>query len=156
MLPDTLKQFPDVQALESHLPGAIQGGKHDRGELTLDIAAAKIVPACDCLRSHRGYDLLSDLTCFDGYPVEPRFQIVYHLFSVSEHRYLRLKAHLPGAGPRVETVSTVWPAAGWFEREVFDLFGIHFTGHTDLRRILLPETFEGHPLRKDYPVEGPR
>ena len=156
MVPDAIKEFPDVQALESHLPGAIEDGKFDRGELTLDIAAAKIIPVCECLRSHCGFDMLSDLTCFDQYPVEPRFQIVYHLFSVREHRYLRLKAHLSNADPRVETVSSVWPTAGWFEREVFDLFGVFFTGHTDLRRILMPDTFEGHPLRKDYPVEGPR
>ncbi len=156
MVPDAIKEFPDVQALENHLPGAIEGGKFDRDELTLDIAAGKIIAACEFLRSHRGFDMLSDLTCFDQYPVEPRFQIVYHLYSVREHRYLRLKAHLSGDDPRVETAASVWPTAGWFEREVFDLFGIFFTGHADLRRILLPDAFEGHPLRKDYEVEGPR
>ena len=156
MIPDPIKEFPDVQALESHLPGVIEGGKFDRGELTLDIGGGRIISACEFLRSHCGFDMLSDLTCFDHYPVEPRFQIVYHLYSVKEHRYLRLKAHLPGGDPRVETAASVWPTAGWFEREVFDLFGVFFTGHPDLRRILLPDTFEGHPLRKDYPVEGPR
>ena len=156
MIPEAIKEFPDVQALAGHLPEALEGGKFYRGELTLDIAADKIVPVCDFLRTHRGFDMLSDLTCFDSHPLEPRFQIVYHLYSTAEHRYLRLKGHLDSAAPRVETVGTIWPTANWFEREVFDLFGIFFSGHPDLRRILLPDGFEGHPLRKDFPIEGVR
>jgi NADH-quinone oxidoreductase subunit C len=156
MIPETIQQFPDVQAVEAGLVGAIEGGKFDRGELTLDIAAGRIVEVCEFLRAQRGFDMLSDLTCFDNYPIEPRFQIVYHLYSTNEHRYLRLKAHLNSADPRVETVLPVWPTANWFEREVFDLFGIMFSGHPEMRRILLPDSFEGHPLRKDFPTEGAR
>ena len=100
------------------------------------------------------FTYLSDVTGLDRAPVEPRFEVNYHLVSILRKERLRLKVRLGSAKPAVESVTSVWEGANWHEREVFDLFGVRFEGHPDLRRILLPETFEGHPLRKDFPVEG--
>ena len=96
------------------------------------------------------------MTCVDWYPAEPRFEVVYHLLSIPNKERIRLKVHLNSDSPAVESLTSVWPGANYFEREVFDLFGVRFTGHPYLRRILMPEDWEGHPLRKDYPVEGYR
>jgi NADH-quinone oxidoreductase subunit C len=90
----------------------------------------------------------------DWYPREPRFQVVYHLLSIPRKERVRLKVRLTGDDAGVESVTSVWPTANFFEREVFDLFGVRFSGHPYLRRLLMPEDWEGHPLRKDYPVEG--
>jgi NADH-quinone oxidoreductase subunit C len=90
----------------------------------------------------------------DHFPLEPRFDLNYHLLSITRREALRLRVLLPGVSPEVESVVPVWPTANWHEREIFDLFGVHFEGHPDLRRLLMPENWEGHPLRKDYPVEG--
>jgi NADH-quinone oxidoreductase subunit C len=92
----------------------------------------------------------------DRFPHEPRFELNYHLVSIPRREKIRLKVRLAGSDPVADTLVPVWPGANWLEREIFDLFGIRFTGHPDLRRILLPEDWEGHPLRKDYPVEGYR
>jgi NADH-quinone oxidoreductase subunit C len=92
----------------------------------------------------------------DWHPSDPRFDVVYHLFSIPKKFRVRLKVKLGGDDPSVESITSVWPAANYFEREVFDLFGIRFEGHPYLRRIMMPENWEGHPLRKDYPVEGYR
>ncbi len=156
MVPAELESFPDVQALEEFDPATVQGGRHERGELTLEIAPPKIAAVCEFLKSGRGYNFLSDLTATDWFPVEPRFHLAYHLYSLGTHQSLRLKVKLAGDDPRVESICAVWPGANWYERELFDLFGIFFTGHPDLRRILMPDDWEGHPLRKDYPMEGPR
>ncbi len=156
MIPESLQTFADVQALSGFDAASILNGKFDRNELTLDIAPARIVAVCEFLRDQCGYDFLADLTCRDDYPTEPRFQVVYHLFSVAKKQFLRLKAGLPGEAPEISTVISVWPAAGWHEREVFDLFGVKFSGHPDLRRIMLPDNWEGYPLRRDYATEGPR
>jgi NADH-quinone oxidoreductase subunit C len=99
------------------------------------------------------FRLLADLTATDFWPREPRFEVVYLLVSIEHALRLRLKVRLHGTDPRVATVSRVWPAANWLEREVWDLFGISFDGHPDQRRLLMPEDWEGHPLRKDYPVQ---
>jgi NADH-quinone oxidoreductase subunit C len=92
----------------------------------------------------------------DWYPGEPRFEVVYELLSMARKERLRLKVRLSGTDAKVESLTPVWPAANYFEREVFDLFGIHFEGHPYLHRIMMPDDWEGHPLRKDYPVEGYR
>jgi NADH-quinone oxidoreductase subunit C len=99
---------------------------------------------------------LSTVTAVDRYPAEPRFEVVYHLHSIEPCQRLRLKCRVRGEDPVIESVSSVWRSANWYEREVFDLFGIKFVNHPDLRRILLPDDWEGHPLRKDYPVMGTR
>jgi NADH-quinone oxidoreductase subunit C len=99
------------------------------------------------------FDLLVDLTAVDFLPREPRFEIVYMLVSIEHRDRLRLKVRLDGADAHVSSVSNVWPAANWLEREVWDLFGVVFDGHPDPRRLLMPEDWEGFPLRKDYPVQ---
>jgi len=136
------------------LPGAIRNGKWDRGEVTLEVAPERIVEVCRFLKSERQFVRLSDVTAVDWYPQEPRFEVVYHLHSLERNERLRLKCRLPGQDPELDSVTAVWRSANWYEREVYDLFGIRFRNHPDLRRILMPEDWEGHPLRKDYPVHG--
>ncbi len=155
MIPEEIRSFPEASALEAHDPVILAGGKYDRGELTLEVARERIVDACRWFRT-RGYNLLSSITATDWYPVEPRFRVVYHLYSLGEFKRLRLAARVSGDDPRIDSVIAVWPAANWYEREMFDLFGLHFNGHPELKRILMPEDWEGHPLRKDYPIEGIR
>lgn len=102
------------------------------------------------------YNFLTDATCVDRYPAEPRFELNYHLVSIPRGERVRLRAWVGGDDPVVDSLVPVWPGTNWLEREIFDLFGIRFSGHPDLRRILLPEDWEGYPLRRDYPVEGYR
>jgi NADH-quinone oxidoreductase subunit C len=154
MLPDNLRERAVAAAVEAFDADAIQGGKYDREELTLDIAPAKIASVCGFLKYDQKFVRLSSVTAVDRYPAEPRFEIVYHLHSIERNERLRLKAKI--AGEEIETVTTVWRGANWYEREVFDLFGIRFTGHPDLRRIMMPDDWEGYPLRKDYPITGTR
>ena len=103
-----------------------------------------------------GYNFLEDVTAVDWLPASPRFQVSYHIVSHTLKERIRLRVMLDEADPTVETITVVWPSANYYEREVFDLFGIRFGGHPNLRRIMLPEEWSGHPLRKDYPVEGYR
>ncbi len=137
---------------------AIQEVKFDRDELTLYIERSALREACAVLRDDPAcpFNFLSDVTCVDWYPSDPRFEVVYHILSISKKERVRLKVRLSEESPVVDSVTSVWPGANYFEREVFDLFGVRFTGHTYLRRLLMPEDWEGHPLRKDYPVEGYR
>jgi NADH-quinone oxidoreductase subunit C len=102
------------------------------------------------------FSFLSDITTVDRFPIEPRFEVNYHLLAVGRRERLRLKVCLSGGDAVLPSVTSVWPTANWHERENYDLFGVRFDGHPDLRRILLPDEWEGHPLRKDYPVEGYR
>ena len=102
------------------------------------------------------FDLLTDATALDRYPMEPRFELNYQLISIPLKQKLRIRVKLSGNDPVVDSLFPVWKGANWLEREIFDMFGIQFTGHPDLRRILLPDDWEGHPLRKDFPVEGYR
>ena len=124
------------------------------GELTVEIAPERIVEACLFLKSDRQFERLSTVTAVDRYPSQPRFEVVYHLQSIAHNQRLRLKCRLTGERPEIDSVTAVWRSANWFEREVFDLFGVLFRNHPDLRRILMPEDWEGHPLRKDYPITG--
>ncbi|MDR7415343.1 MAG: NADH-quinone oxidoreductase subunit C [Armatimonadota bacterium] len=98
------------------------------------------------------FEMLTDLTAWDRYPTEPRFEVVYHLLSLSRRERLRVKTRVPGSDPVLPTAIPLFAGANWFERELWDLFGIRFVGHPDLTRILLPDDWEGHPLRKDYPL----
>jgi NADH-quinone oxidoreductase subunit C len=156
MLPDNLRDRAAAAAVEVFDSDAVMGGKFDRGELTLEIAPAKIASVCGFLKYDRQFVRISSVTAVDRYPREPRFEIVYHLHSVEHNQRIRLKCRLAGDAPRIESVTGVWRGANWYEREVFDLFGIQFTGHPDLRRIMMPDDWEGYPLRKDYPVTGSR
>ena len=156
MLPDPLREHALDVAVADFDADAVTGGKFDRGELTLEIAAAKIASVCGFLKYDQGFVRLSSVTAVDRYPAEPRFEVVYHLHSIEKNQRVRLKCRVNGSGPAIESVTSVWRGANWYEREVFDLFGIRFLNHPDLRRILMPDDWEGYPLRKDYPVEGPR
>jgi NADH-quinone oxidoreductase subunit C len=153
---DELKSHPAVARLVAWNSAAVQGAKFDREEMTIYVDRSSIREACAVLRDDAdcAFNFLSDVTCVDWYPSEPRFEVVYHLLSISKKERVRLKVRLDSDSPAVESLTSVWPGANYFEREVFDLFGIRFTGHPYLRRILMPEDWEGHPLRKDYPVEG--
>ncbi len=155
---EQLKDRPPLARLLAWNPQAVTGAKLDRDELTIYLAAPSLREVCAILRDdpELRFRFLADVTCVDWYPSEPRFEVVYHLLSMERKDRLRLKVPLGGDDPRVESITSVWPAANFFEREVFDLFGIHFEGHPYLRRIMMPEDWEGHPLRKDYPVEGYR
>jgi NADH-quinone oxidoreductase subunit C len=144
-----------IAALTEHLPGAIQNAKYDRGELTLTIARELIIAACKAVQA-AGYNFLADVTCVDWYPNQPRFQISYHILSHSLKQRIRFAVLVEAGDPSVDSITGVWPAANFYEREIFDLFGVRFGGHPNMRRILLPEDFQGNPLRKDFPVEGYR
>jgi NADH-quinone oxidoreductase subunit C len=96
------------------------------------------------------------MTAIDWFPASPRFQLSYHLLSHAYKEYIRLRVLLEGDSPSIASITPVWPSANFYEREVFDLFGIRFDGHPNLRRIMMPDDWQGHPLRKDYPVEGYR
>jgi NADH-quinone oxidoreductase subunit C len=129
-----------------------------RGETTLVLSRTILRAVAERCRDHAElkFDLLTDATCVDRFPQEPRFELNYHLVSIPRRDKIRLKVRLSGSDTVVDTLVPVWPGANWLEREIFDLFGIRFAGHPDLRRILLPEDWEGYPLRRDYPVEGYR
>jgi NADH-quinone oxidoreductase subunit C len=125
-----------------------------RGETTIVIRPDQIAEACRFYRDTEGleYTLLTGITGLDYMPQEPRFAVAYHLYSFQYNRRLRLKVYLPEDAPEVESVTSIFPAADWDERETFDMFGIIFTGHPKLRRVLMPDEWEGFPLRKDYPL----
>lgn len=156
MLPQDLRDHAVAAAVEALDPAAITAGKYDRGELTLEIAPGAILSVCAFLKYDQEFIRLSTVTAVDRYPAEPRFEVVYHLHSIRRNQRLRLRCRLPGAAAVIDSVTSVWRSANWCEREVFDLFGITFRGHPDLRRLMMPDDWEGHPLRKDYPVTGPR
>jgi NADH-quinone oxidoreductase subunit C len=158
MIPPALEQNPTVVRLAQHDPRWIAEAVEFRGELTLVIPRELLRHVAEFVAAdpELNFAFLSDLSGVDRFPVEPRFEVNYHVVSLAHGKRLRLKVRLPGDDPRVDTVTPVWPTANWHERETFDLFGVRFEGHPDLRRILLPENWEGHPLRKDYPVEGYR
>ncbi len=149
--------FP-LQRIRDFDAPAIEEAREFRGEITVFIARPRLKSVCEFLRDEPdlNFKYLSDLTAVDQFPSEPRFEVVYHLLSLEPYQRLRLKVRLPGDNPRIESMVPVWPGANAFEREVFDLFGIQFDGHPFLRRLLLPEDWEGHPLRKDYPTTGYR
>jgi NADH-quinone oxidoreductase subunit C len=137
--------------LESQFPGKVGSFKGDVPEPYFLVDAQAIVDLCRFLRDDPGlnFEVLSDLTALD-WPKEEKIQVVYHLYSYSYKHQIVLKVDLPRDNPRIATVEGVWKVANWFEREVFDLFGVIFEGHSDLRRIMLPEDWVGYPLRKDY------
>jgi len=155
---EQLKGHPALDRLLAWKPAAVTATKFDRSEMTITIERDSLLEAVKLLRTDPGCDFnfLSDVTCVDRYPSEPRFEVIYHLLSMAKKERVRLKVLLQSGDPVVESLTPFWPAANYFEREVFDLFGIRFSGHPYLRRILMPENWEGHPLRKDYPVEGYR
>lgn len=156
--PAELSDSPLLRRVQSFHPQAVVTASCFRDELTVEVTAPLLRGVCEFLKTDPdlAFDFLADLTCVDRYPVEPRFEVVYHLLSLKRATRLCLKVRLPGDDPRVDSVTAVWSGANWFEREVFDLFGVRFSGHPNLCRLLMPDDWQGHPLRKDYPVEGYR
>ena len=150
-----LAGHPAVKAVLAWNPQALTDATFDRGELTLTIAAGEIRAAAAAMQA-AGYNFFEDMTAVDWFPSSPRFQLSYHLLSHAFKEHIRLRALVDEATPSIESITAVWPSANYYEREVFDLFGIRFEGHPNLRRILMPDDWQGHPLRKDYPVEGYR
>jgi NADH-quinone oxidoreductase subunit C len=150
-----LADHPAVEAILGWKPEALTDAKFDFDELTLTIAAEEIRAACLTVRA-AGYNFFEDLTAVDWFPASPRFQLSYHILSHAFKERIRLRVVLEDASPAVESIVPVWAGANYYEREVFDLFGIRFEEHPNLRRIMMPDEWVGHPLRKDYPVEGYR
>jgi NADH-quinone oxidoreductase subunit C len=152
---EKLPEHPAVKAILAWNENALTDAKFDRGELTLTVAKEEIVPALEALKA-AGYNAFQDMTAVDWYPSTPRFQLSYHIQSHPFKELLRLCALVDEGDPAVDSITSVWAGANYYEREVFDLFGIRFEGHPNLRRIMMPDEWVGHPLRKDYPVEGYR
>lgn len=123
---------------------------------TFIVPAADLLEVVKYLRDEVGFKLFEDITAVDWLPKEPRFQVVYHFLSLSARQPIRLKVELPGSDPRVPSLTGLFAGADWYEREVYDLFGIIFENHPELRRIEMPDDWDGHPLRKDYATTGPR
>jgi NADH-quinone oxidoreductase subunit C len=152
---ESLSDHPAIKAILSWKPEALTDARFDRGELTLTIAEDDIRSAAATVKE-AGYNAFQDVTAVDWYPNNPRFQLSYHIVSHKYKELLRLRVLVDEANPSVQSITEVWPGANYYEREVFDLFGIRFEGHPNLRRIMMPDDWQGHPLRKDYPVEGYR
>jgi NADH-quinone oxidoreductase subunit C len=144
-----------VVKLKERFAADIVDIKEFRGEVTVTVKKENIVEICNYLKEFVGYNLLTDVTAVDYLGQSPRFLVVYNMYSIPAKDRLRVKAQVEEADATIDTVSGVWSSANWLEREVYDLFGIKFAGHPDLRRILMTDDWVGHPLRKDYPLQGP-
>ncbi len=150
---ENLHEF--VEALKAKNAEWVSEVKDALGEVTVTVPRALVVAVCTELRDEHGFDMLADLCGADRGPEEdPRFEVNYHLFSTTHYKRLRIKVLLSEDDPNVPSVTGIWKTANWHERETYDLLGIIFTDHPDLRRILLPSDFDGHALRKDYPLRG--
>lgn len=155
MLPEIAAQNPLAIELEKCLPGAIIDAKNAVDGLILYVAPDQIVAIGKYMRDQAGFDRLSAVTGVDWWPREPRFEVIYFLHSLKDNARLRMVARL-NQSESIESIARIWRSANWYEREVFDLFGVQFYNHPNLERIMMPADWEGHPLRKDYPVHGHR
>lgn len=145
-----------VETLRARLPGAVLGVAEFRGDLTVTVRREDIARAGEIVKTDPGlsYDMVIDVLGVDMYRPENRFEVVYNLYSLKNREYVRLKVLVDEEDLTVPTVTGVWAGANWHERETFDMFGIVFTGHPDLRRLYMPDEFEYFPLRKDFPTMG--
>jgi NADH-quinone oxidoreductase subunit C len=144
-----------AQKLQARFGDLLSGPAEFRGECTLTVQnPARIAEVCAYCKSELGFDFLADLSSVDNYGESPRWSVVYELFSLTHNAYLRLKAGVGEEQGELPTVSGIWRTADWHEREVYDMMGIRFTGHPDLRRIIMWEGYPYHPLRKDFPLAG--
>jgi NADH-quinone oxidoreductase subunit C len=151
----------ELRLIQENFPGAVVSTRLFRGEKTITVKKDNIVGIALLLRNNpeTNYSYLSDVTAVDLLDLltdddQPRFEMIYNLYSMGTFQRLRLKAQISEDDPAIDTVEGVWPSANWNEREVNDLFGITFNNHSDLRRILMPDDWVGHPLRKDFPIGG--
>lgn len=148
-----------IAEIRNRFPAEIESDAEALGDQVLAVRLEGLRPVMSGLKDPPfDYAVLLDLTCVDFLSSESRFEMVYHIYSMSRNRRLRIKVSLPGEAPAVDSLVGLWKNADWLEREVFDMFGVAFRGHPDLRRILMYEGFDGHPLRKSYPwrKEQPR
>jgi NADH-quinone oxidoreductase subunit C len=145
-----------IEKLKSRFPDSIESTNEFRGDLTVQVKKSDVVKVAEFLKTdpELAFDLPVDVLGVDMYRPEDRFEVVYILYSIKNKNYLRLKVLADEADPVVPTLSTVWSGAAWNEREVFDMFGIKFAGHPDLRRMYMPEEYQYYPLRKDFPLMG--
>ena len=150
-----MSEHAAVAKLNETFAGAVLAVADFRGETTITVKKEEIVAIAAFLKQELGYNFLCDLCGVDYLGQSPRFMVVYNLYNIATKERLRVKVPVAETDPRVDTVSGVWATANWHERECWDLMGIDFNNHPDLRRILMPADWEGHPLRKDYPVQGP-
>ncbi len=150
-----LAESPALLAALRAIQAIATDAKFDRGELTLTVAREDVVPAMHAVKA-AGFNFLMDVTAVDWYPSEPRFRVVYHVLSMTLKQRVRLAVWLNGEDAAMDSITGVWPSANFYEREIFDLFGVRFEGHPNLKRIMMPDDWQGNPLRKDYPVEGYR
>ena len=141
-----------AERLQGRFPDVLEA----RGEVTVTVPPADLLPTLRALRDDAELDFgfLSSVTCTDWPGADPRFWLAYHLRSMAHHHRVRVKTGLPDSGARIASVTSMYPTANWQEREVYDMFGVTFDGHPELRRILLPDDWEGHPLRKDAGLGG--
>ena len=144
---------PALRRLIDECAEAVQSTHANLGDATAIVDHSAIVDVLGFLRDEADFEMLMDVTAVDYLGETPRFEVVYHLYSVKHGERLRIKARVPEDDAKIDTATALYASANWMEREVFDLYGIRFDGHPDLRRILLYDDFEGHPLRKDYPKE---
>jgi NADH-quinone oxidoreductase subunit C len=152
MIPEGLRDNPLAMAFEPVATAA----KFDFNELTVEVDAANILEALRMAKQSLHFERLSTVTGVDRFPAEPRFEVVYHLQSIAKKQRIRLKVRLSGENPEIDSACSVYRSANWYEREVFDFFGVRFANHPNLSRIMMPDDWEGYPLRKDYPVTGTR
>lgn len=147
-----------VDRLRAWKPESVSQVIEHRGETTIVVPHRLLLAIAEQCKQdpELNFNQLSDATCVDRFPNEPRFELNYQLLSIPRLARIRLRTSVSGQQPIIDSLEPVWPGANWMEREIFDLFGIRFEGHSDLRRILLPDEFEGAPLRRDFPVEGKR
>ena len=153
MLPEQLAPNRAAVVIDQHLPDAVSGVTMAVDGPVFDVVASHLVEVCRILKDTGGFERLSAVTGVDWWPREPRFEVIYFLHSLRHNARARLSVRL-GEDEELASVSSVWRSANWYEREVFDLFGVSFRNHPNLERIMLPADYEGHPLRKDYPIHG--
>ena len=152
MIPESLRDNPLAMAFD----GVAAAAKFEWNELTIQVDPQNVVPALRIAKHDAGFERLSTVTGVDRYPAEPRFEIVYHLQAIAKKQWLRIKTRVAGENPEIESAFSVYRSANWYEREIFDFFGVRFLNHPDMTRIMMPADWVGHPLRKDYPVTGTR
>lgn len=145
-----------IEKLRAFSPSSVQAADQFRGDLAVTVSKADIVRVCEFLKNDPElvFDMVIDICGVDTYRPEGRFEVIYILYSLTNKKYIRLKVVVEETDAVVPTVTGVWSGANWYERETYDMFGMRFAGHPDLRRIYMPEEFEYYPLRKDFPLMG--
>lgn len=152
---DNSKQSLKIaESLKSLFPEEVIDIKEFRGQVSVIVKKGKIKEILQYLKEQEGFNHLQDLCAVDYYPEKPRFEVVYNLYSIWRRLHIRVRAKVEEESSEIDSVTELWQGANWHERECFDMFGIRFIGHPDLRRILMPEDWDGYPLRKDYPLKG--